>query len=288
MDAEPPQIVFATPAQCSDARRAEGLLEQALSRTPAPGAGWVVTMRVARMGAGVLHADGEITDERGAPVGRRVLQRKATDCSGLARAIGVWASLVLDAEGRRPKGNARAQDDAAPMPEDTARRMVAAATDGGAQLGAMPAEADARDLASLPTSSDDRLVRDHDPDRESPSRRDEGETLELGAGTFLMTGTGGGLATGVTPFMLVEAGKGFFIRPALLFGESLPSSGPDVTLATTRGDACLRVTGLYTSRNGMQLDLCAGADLGVVRTSRTVPYLAFGPSLDLRGELGGD
>ena len=92
--AEPPQIVFATPAQCSDARRAEGLLEQALSRTPAPGAGWVVTMRVARMGAGVLHADGEITDERGAPVGRRVLQRKATDCSGLARAMGVWASLL--------------------------------------------------------------------------------------------------------------------------------------------------------------------------------------------------
>ncbi|MBV9946284.1 MAG: hypothetical protein JOZ69_05515, partial [Myxococcales bacterium] len=221
-------------------------------------------------------------------VGRRALQRKATDWSGLARAIGLWASLVLDEEGRRPKGIARAKGDPAPIPEDAARRMVPAATDGGAQLGAVPAEADARDLDPLPTSSEDRLVADHDPDREFPSRRDEGETLELGAGTFLMTGTGGGLAAGLTPFMLVEAGKGFFIRPALLFGESLPSSGPDVTLAETRGDACLRVTGLYTSRNGMQLDLCAGADLGVLRTSRTVPYVAFGPSLDLRGELGGD
>ncbi|HZU85683.1 MAG TPA: hypothetical protein VE987_22305, partial [Polyangiaceae bacterium] len=126
-------------------------------------------------------------------------------------------------------------------------------------------------------------------DREWSARHEEGRALEIGAGPFLMTGTGAGLMAGGTPFVVIEVTKGVFVRPALLFGRSLPSSGPDASLAATRLDACLRVAGLYTNRNGMQLDLCGGADVGVLLDAGpTAPYVAFGPSLDLRGELGGD
>jgi hypothetical protein len=281
--AEPPQIVFESPARCPDGHRAQGLLEQSLARARAPGAGWAVTMRVDAMGPGVLHAEGEIKDDHGAPVGHRVLERKASDCSGLARAIGVWATLVLDAEIHRPRNVSRAEEPSPPEADSAAKLGGADATAG--TLRAASTGPDTQTTPAWPVpSADDKL----DADRESAARRDEGRTIEIGAGAFLMSGTGGGLASGVTPFMLIEVDKGVFLRPALVFAQSLPSSGPDVSLVATRNDGCWRVTGLYTSRNGMQLDLCGGFDLGFVRATKTMPYLGIGPSLDLRGELGGN
>ncbi len=88
--AEPPRIVFETPVPCSEGDRAEVLFRRTLLPARAPGPGWVVTMRVDRTGAKGLRAQGEISDGAGAPVAHRTIAATASDCSGLARAVGVW------------------------------------------------------------------------------------------------------------------------------------------------------------------------------------------------------
>jgi hypothetical protein len=277
--AEPPRIEFESSAKCADVDRAEDVLRQVLARARAPGRAWVVRTRMSGTTTGELRAAGEIVDDDGAEIGHRAFAAKSTDCSGLARAIGVWASLVLDGEIRRPHSVANEEpppakiDGAQGAPPDSAissdarRRPVVA--------GAVPPPVD----AGLPASGTEGKL----------SRRED-NTLELGMGAFLMTGTGGLLA-GVTPFFVIEVGKGVFLRPALVLGEreSLPSSQTDMMLAATRLDGCLRVAGLYTKDHGIQLDMCGGVDAGVLNISGQAlhPYVAVGPSVDLRGELGG-
>src|SRR5579864_3027934 len=96
---EPPRIVFESSARCPDGRRAEAMLNQVLGKARAPGHAWVVTMRFDAPSPGVFHADGDIKDDGGTVVGHRSFVGKpGGDCEGLASAIGVWASLVLDAE----------------------------------------------------------------------------------------------------------------------------------------------------------------------------------------------
>jgi hypothetical protein len=72
------------------------------------------------------------------------------------------------------------------------------------------------------------------------------------------------------------------------------------TLGTSRFDACKRVPGNYLERRGLQLDLCAGPELGFLHidpygphtatgappSAQTLPLIAIGPSVDFRGELG--
>ncbi len=279
--AEPPRIVFENPARCTDGRRAEELLRQVLSRAGAPGDGWIVTMRVAPIGPGTLEADGDVKDEAGTTVGHRVVTGKASDCGGLARAIGVWASLVLDAEVNRPRPIATRDEEAAATPDHDEK----AAVDGGPppEGKLRPAAAEAQPIPVWPPPVSPG---------EKPVHRDDAPALEIGAGGFLMTGTtgtGGDLLVGTSPFVVVEVAKGLFLRPALALGGSLPSASPHMTLAATRMDACTRFAGLYTNLHGMQLDLCGGTDLGMLDADgRIRTYLAFGPSVDLRGELGGD
>src|SRR5580704_17633744 len=92
---EPPQIVFEQPAPCADAARAEEALRDALAPSNAPGHAWKVRKRITR-GKGELRGTGEISYAAGAPVAHRSIDRPGNECSGLGRAIGVWASLVLD------------------------------------------------------------------------------------------------------------------------------------------------------------------------------------------------
>jgi hypothetical protein len=280
--AEPPRIVFESPARCADGHRAEELLKQVLAHARAPGNAWVVTMRIDSTAPGVLRGDGEITDDGGAAVGHRVVTGKASDCGGLARAIGVWASLVLDAEINRPRPVATADPPSASTPEQGEKSQGDAGIQPGAPLEPGVASADPQLATAWPPT----------PPGEKPSRREDGRTLEVGAGGFLMTGmtgSGGGFLVGASPFLVVEVSKGFFLRPAIALGGTLASNLPPITMATTRLDACIRVAGLYTNLHGMQLDICGGTDVGMLDSEgRIVPYVAFGPSLDLRGELGGD
>jgi hypothetical protein len=280
--AEQPRIVFESHARCGDSHRAEQLLRQVLLAARAPGHAWVVGMRIDATTSGVLHGEGAITNDRGVAVGRRVFTGKPGDCSGLASAVGIWASLVLDAESKRPPAIAAT----APQGDEPAAAAAAASQlPGGPTDGSSVDAGPVRD-ASPPAEPTEWPTPAAPGDR--ASRREDGRAIEVGAGGFLMTGTGGGVLVGATPFVLVEVAKGVFVRPALAVGQSLPSGDTAVTWVATRVDACLRVAGLYTNLHGMQLDICGGTDVGVLAAGRALPYVSFGPSMDLRGELGGD
>ena len=63
---------------------------------------------------------------------------------------------------------------------------------------------------------------------------------------------------------------------------------PSTAHSSICSDACVVSS---SQHHGMQLDVCAGADVGMTHvqavTGTDMPYLAVGPSIDLRGELGG-
>ena len=239
----------------------------------APGSMWVVNVHLETTGPHVLTAESEITDDDGMTVAHRSLV--GAECDGLARATSVWASLVLDtqmahagADKQAPPTEALEPDTRGPVP--------------------WPAPAPAQE----PTPEHDWYLH-HTDER----------NLEAGLAAFLMTGAGGTAMAGVSPFVVVEAGHGLFLRPSVIVGESLGSLTAAVDaraqIAATRFDTCLRMPGLYTQHRGIQLDACLGADLGFSHidgvskgnagaplNGLTVPYLSTGPSLEMRGELG--
>jgi hypothetical protein len=136
--AEPPRIVLETPEACADAPRLEGLLRGALARARAPGDAWSVDVKMERADAQELRARAGITDGSGVQVARRVLSNHAADCEGLARAVGVWASLVFEAELAREhsatRGDAAEADAARDAPRET--DGTGAGATGGARDGA--------------------------------------------------------------------------------------------------------------------------------------------------------
>ena len=283
--AEPPRIVVESRASCTDADKAGELLRAALGTARAPRPAWTVKMSLdptVNVGVNVgvnasanvsatpaapapsLRGEGEIIDEKGVRVADRILSVPAGDCGGLARAVGVWASLVLEQEATRGRAQAPSR---------------------------------ARDIAD--SQSVDSLWPAPEPAEKPPPERDwylhhdDSRDLELGLSGFLMAGAGAGAMAGASPYAIVEAGRGVFLRPALAFAEPLPAlNAPPVLqalLVAARFDTCLRLPGLYARNQGMQLDVCGGADVGMlddVTDDRTLPYVSLGPSVDLRGELG--
>ncbi len=266
--AEPPRIVVECHASCSNAERAEELLDGALAAARAPGHAWTVTMRVQPTATHALRAEGEITDANGLRVADRILTVPAGDCDGLAGAVGVWASLVLDEELARARSQAPAK-----VVSPTAQ---VADSESSGVLWPAPAAA-----VKPPPESDWYL------------HHDDARTLEVGLGAFLMGGAGGGAMAGAAPYLIIEAGQGVFLRPSLAIAQTLaPLSQPPVVNAlwlAGRFDTCLRIPGLYTQNRGMQLDMCGGTDVGILdveSSNISLPYVSLGPSLDLRGELG--
>jgi hypothetical protein len=130
------------------------------------------------------------------------------------------------------------------------------------------------------------------PARDSP--RDQSAPLELGVGTFLMSGGSAGSYVGVAPFLIDDVGQAVFLRPSVALGTSLATNLPS-TWAAARLDTCLRLPGRYAVRGGLQLDICGGADVGFSYVSagtepgtpasgQTLPFIDLGPSVDLRAE----
>jgi hypothetical protein len=234
-----------------------------------------------------LSASGEIRDGTGARVAHRVVTDAGGDCNALARAVSVWASLVLDAELQRARSG---------QPSLLERR---------AEAEARPLSTTTPDIQPLdpvwppPAPTERRL-----PEADWYLHHDEAASREIGVGTFLMTGTGAEAIAGVTPFAVLEVGHGIFLRPAVMVGESIAvlvshSSDARSTWVAGRLDACLRIPGLYASRRGMQLDLCGGTEAGVSyfatgaqpeapMQDQTMPYVNVGPSIGLRAEFAWD
>jgi hypothetical protein len=295
-----PTIILERPAPCADVRKAEELLRRALAPALAPRESWSVIARFSRKGGG-LSVEGEITDEVDTTVAHRVLTEPGAECSSLARAVGVWATLVLDAEVERaahspPLG---APPPRTPSPVPTSPRSPS------------PPSPETTQEASDTARAGDRVP----PDASLMLVHPLGErTLELGAGAFLMGGAGSGVLSGPALFGVFEVGRGWFLRPGLFVGRTLEGTGSapvgpmgtdiavNATLVAARFDACGRIAGFYIERHGIQLDVCGGGELGFqlfdslageVGTSTAsrsslapLAFLAFGPSVSFRGELG--
>lgn len=267
--ADPPRIVFENTTSCADGHRAEMDLKQALSRARAPAAGWLMTVRIHMNSTDAAQADGEISDEKGAPVGRREFKRKVGDCDGLARAVGVWASLVLDAEIRRPRTASTDSDEAA----ESAQRP------GPGDAGVAPAPKPKDSPRGPPRSPPDDTLS-----------RDESATYEVGTGALVMSGIGGGNAyafVGGTLFLAIAATKALFFRPAVALGQAL--EGQSSFWVAVRVDGCFRFTRQDASRRGLQVNLCGGVDVGAFDAAGLeVPLVSPGPSLELGAELTSD
>ncbi|MDP9150045.1 MAG: hypothetical protein M3O36_08915 [Myxococcota bacterium] len=281
MDAsEPPRIVFESTSSCADGGRAEGLVRQALEPARAPGAGWVVTIRISTAAPASVNAEGEITDAAGTSRARKAITGDAADCGALGSAMAGWA---MDTLRTQPPEEQPALPPSPPPPP--------------AETRPLPPTSAAEPLRAPPVinSSFTRALAYASPAREAPSAY-EVPTLEAGiAGFFMVGGAAGGYA-GVTPFLIDELAEGVFLRPSVALGSALSVNVSSTWLAG-RVDTCTRLPGRYASRNGIQLDLCGGPDVGFSYVSsgtqqgtpskgKLLPYVAIGPSVDLRAEVG--
>ncbi len=279
--AEPPRILLEGPGPCASAQQLEALLRSSIGPARAPAAGWLVSLRIENTTSRVLRAEGDITDGNGTPIARRVVSGSPADCEALARAVGVWASLVLDAEVSRPLP---------PTPS------VGPSADSAPAVPQGPASRSSASKSATPPVTNGPPVRARD-ETVPLSPHVEPRALELGLGTFLMLGPAGRAFAGATPYAVLGASRGFFMRPSFAIGQGLPSPSSDekMTWATVRIDGCLRMHGLYPTNYGLKLDLCAGADAGLTYesgqvdagTSATAPFVSLGPSVEMDGDLAG-
>jgi hypothetical protein len=235
---------------------------------------WVVNVHLESTGPHVVTAESEITDNDGMTVAHRSLV--GSDCDGLARAAGVWASLVLDSQVAHENDEEKEPEPAAEIEPYSGPPVP------------WPAPAP---------------MEQPSPEHDWYLHHSDARDLEAGLATFLMTGAGSTAMGGVSPFVVIEAGNGLFLRPSVIVGESLASltaaMDTRAVVAATRFDTCVRMPGLYTQHRGIQLDACLGADLGFTHfdgvpqgnagapiNGLTLPYLSTGPSIEMRGELG--
>ncbi len=312
---EPPRIVLQGLARCADAARIDTIVESVLSATRAPGPGWRVTVRFQSSRdsldatAGPLRGDGEVTDAAGTGVAHRILSGSAGQCAGLARAIAVWASLVLDEEVERARSTTA---DAGPTAEPAALASDRAAHDGvgsdpaGGFATSLQASAVTHGAAAPAASAASTLAPYRTPVTEAPLSKADRESLgEIGLGTFVMAGTGANAILGATPYVLIEASSGLFLRPALMVGQSVTPLGEsdnrNATWVAARLDGCARIPGNYVQNRGMEVDFCGGAEGGITyfraapggytgwgapADAQSITQLFVGPSVDLGGELG--
>jgi hypothetical protein len=270
----PPQIVVEEVADCRDAAAARAEIASALAPASAPGVGWTVKARFTRDRAH-LTVGAAVVDATGVRVAERVMSTDGTLCAGLAKAVGVWASLVLDTEVDRAQ---HAGEDVAPP----------------APLSVPPPPA-ARETNLWP---DVDAAEKHSPEEDVFLHHAQGErTIEIGLQSFLMGGTGGGPVLGPALYGIFEAAHGIYLRPTLMLGHSVGSAttSAEGTFVGARLDGCARLPGYYRERRGLQLDLCAGAETGfsqldpgvaLMGSSSVLPFVAVGPSFGIRGELG--
>ncbi len=268
--AVPVAVVLDDHAYCSDADAARAALNEALLAVRVPargsqeGAHWTVLVTFAAAAPRAAAVDAAILDDEGGVVARRTLtDRSERACVPLARAVGAWASLVLDASVTRVEDG-----EGHPTP---ASFVVARAP-----------ELAMRDAADAPAPA-------------QAARR----SVELGTMVYVRSGlVRMGVVAGVSPFVSVALTPRWVLRPALLFGRA---AGPDESATDqgggprhhvgVRADVCRRMPGNYTERRGIEADVCAGVEGGVVTGSAEAPdrpgRLGIGPSANLRGELGG-
>lgn len=294
VDAVVVEAVLEARGGCSDQEQARAALNEALlaARAPAhggrrqhgstatpgaadPAAHWTVTMALSSSVTTPKSVEAVIVDDAGTIVAQRTLtDRSARACLPLARAVGAWASLVLDAEMNRARdddGRDAASTSVAPF---AGSLRPTTTTSGPVEVGRQGSIADSapEQAAAVPK-----------------------RTIELGTMVYLRNGlmeTGG--VAGLSPFLTVELSPSWVLRPALFFGRATERTDGDAGAVSshlgTRTDFCRRIPGNYIERRGVEADLCAGVEGGIVTPSKgtsTAARLGTGPSVNMRGEMGG-
>ncbi len=315
--ADQPRVVIVGQEACADPDRVAPVLAEALGSPRSPGLRWAVHVRVSEIGdgsscsragsvrvgppdagagpCGGVRAEAEIVTGGAEPLARRVLVGSARECPALAQAVGVWASLVLEREAARaPLGASSgvpATSPSAPHATPSVARDAGVAAPAGEPMGA--------DEPALETRSDAGAS----PPADGLPRRELRATMDIGAGTFLMAGTGANAVMGATPYAVFEPMRDLYLRTALIVGESLvPLGSPpnrNVFLLSGRFDGCSRVAGNYTGR-GLEVAACGGFEVGYTyfhaapagyagygapASGTALADLSLGPSLEMAGEL---
>jgi hypothetical protein len=308
VDAVAIEAVLEAQAECSDLDRARAALSEALTAARAPARGgsrhrgarptsppssesrdsslahWTLTVTVSAASsstttkaAAAKSVEAVIVDDAGTIVAQRTLtDRTARTCVPLARAVGAWASLVLDAEMVRAKDDDASQPTLATTPTPTPSSARPAGTPTLTfGLAGQPRPRDS--AAAAPAVADAPPIK---------------RSVEIGSMVYIRNGMSatGGFA-GASPFITIEVAEGWVVRPSLAFGRA--TEGVQGTSHVGgRGDLCRRIPGNYIERRGIEADLCAGLEAGVV-TSQTgggargdsVGRAGIGPAANLRGEL---
>ncbi len=285
--AEPPRVLFESTADCADRDRAEALARQALEPARAPGTGWVVMIRISAATPPGVTAEAEITDASGGSRSHQQMTGDAANCAALGAALGAWAGGALRTQ--------RLEDTPA-VPEPPAPAPTTPPPDATVGLPAPP-PTPSRSAKPLGLSGSLASFANSAPEPTSAEASSEYEMpeIELGTGAFLMVGGAAGGYAGVSPFLVDEIAEAVYLRPSVAVGQAL-SVNLRSTWAGGRLDTCTRLPGHYAS-NGIQLDLCGGPDVGfsyvasgtqpgMPREGRLLPYVALGPSVDLRAEVG--
>ncbi len=249
----------------SDRDRAEAGIIAAIAGARAPkrgGAGhWKIMLRVSKLAKGGREAEATIIDDAGVVVSQRTVSDPASrTCLPLARAVGAWATLVLDDEMTRAREDGeREKRDGVPVDEGS-------------------------------HASETRVARAADSDTGGTAPREF--RFDLGTSMFVKSGFGAGSMAGVAPFVAFEVAPSWLLRPSILMGRSTGGTALEGTnyvfsTAGARVDFCRRIPGNYIERRGIELDLCAGTDFSVLWDRDVSGTRAtVGPSMDLRGELG--
>jgi hypothetical protein len=271
-NAEPPRIVLEQPAPCAESG-AEEIFARPLAAARGPRPGWSVRVRIVHEGAG-LRARGELRDEADAVVAERTFTSGARTCAPLAKALGVWATITLDDELVKARDAAKAAEAAKsdPSPSD-------GGSAGNAGAGSETRWASRSSMAWPPPAPP--LV----PDPDRPMNTRPKRTFEVGVSSLLMGGTGTGALVGPAFFGNVELVSGFLLRPTLAFASTVQEQRSGFW-GIARLDGCGRIPGNYKESRGIQLDVCAGSEVGFLHAMYgTFPTFALGPSASMRGDL---
>ncbi len=245
---------------CADAEQARRALFEVLAAARAPRRSradgsdvrphWTVTMRVTRDEA--LAASAMIVDDSGAVVAQRtVIDRSTRACVPLARAVGAWASLVIDDEIER--------SDEAP----------AAPPSSGFSLGPKAATSSRVD----PNGVDPLFPFDEDSTPSPPKQR----VVDVGTTAFFEPRD---------PLVMVSRGCPFRERESFTFVAFAAGAGVRSLLRCARR-SLLEDSGNYIERRGLEFDLCGGVDGGIAsQANESTARMSTGPSAILRCELG--
>ncbi len=221
----------------------------------------------------LLTVQAVITDEDDDEVSRRTLERETEDCGALARAVGVWAALVLDAEVERARSPVVGVE---PPPEAPPPRPP------------------------------------HRPPPPPPhvwaSSELHRNRIDGGATAFVAWGTGSNIAGGPSLFGRFETVPGLFVRPAFSLGRTLDGTTPagpvHATWGTARLDACGIVPRGWLRQRRFEAELCIGPEIGILQfdsanvplpptaapavvSGHSYPLFAVGPSVDVSWRLAG-